>query len=56
LLSPWLPVDPLWVKLQLRISQQRASEWQEWGRSANDPRDWLRRKAYKLKRALIRNL
>jgi hypothetical protein len=32
------------------------SDWQEWGRSASDPRDWLRRKAYKLKRTLIRNL
>jgi hypothetical protein len=54
--SPWLPVDPLWAKLQLRAFQQRASDWQEWGRSASDPRDWLRRKAYKLKRTLIRNL
>jgi len=29
---------------------------QEWGRSASDTKDWLRRKAYVLKRALIRNL
>jgi hypothetical protein len=54
--SPWLPVDSLWTKLQLRQFQQRASEWQEWGRSASDTKDWLRRKAYVLKRALIRNL
>jgi len=54
--SPWLPVDPLWTKLQLREFQERASEWQEWGRSASDTKDWLRRKAYVLKRALIRNL
>ncbi|HEY6990102.1 MAG TPA: class I SAM-dependent methyltransferase [Bryobacteraceae bacterium] len=54
--SPWLPVDPLWTKLQLRGFQQRASEWQEWGRWPSDSKDWLRRKAYKLKRALIRSL
>jgi hypothetical protein len=54
--SPWLPIDPLWTKLQLRQFQERASEWQEWGRSARDAKDWMRRKAYVLKRAVVRNL
>jgi hypothetical protein len=43
--SPWLPVDPFWTKLQLRAFQHGASEWQEWGRSASDSSDWLRRKS-----------
>jgi|KBSMisStandDraft_5_1062788.scaffolds.fasta_scaffold690219_2 hypothetical protein len=42
-------------KLRLRAFQHGASEWQEWDRRASD-RDGLRRKAYKLKRTLIRNL
>jgi hypothetical protein len=35
----------LWTKLQLRAFQHGASEWQEWGRSASDSSDWLRRKS-----------
>jgi SAM-dependent methyltransferase len=53
--SPWLPVDPLWTKLQLREFQARASTWQEWGRSSSDAKDWLHRRAYQVKRALLRD-
>jgi SAM-dependent methyltransferase len=44
--------DPHWIETQLRDHQRRASEWQELGRTPSDARDWLRRKAYRLKRRL----
>jgi SAM-dependent methyltransferase len=52
--SPWLPVDPLWTKMQLRRLQESASEWQEGGRTPRDAKDWLRRRAYVIKRTLRR--
>jgi 2-polyprenyl-3-methyl-5-hydroxy-6-metoxy-1,4-benzoquinol methylase len=45
--------DPLWIEAQLRDHQRRASEWQELGRIPSDAKDWLRRKAYRLKRRIL---
>jgi SAM-dependent methyltransferase len=44
--------DPAWIAEQLRDMQRRASEWQEWGRTHREARDWLRGKAYRMKRWL----
>jgi len=44
--------DPLRIEAQLRDHQRQSSEWQEWGRTPSDTKDWLRRWAYRLKRRL----
>lgn len=46
--------DPQFAEARLRKLQERASEWQELGRSALDTKDWLRHKAYQLKRRILR--
>jgi SAM-dependent methyltransferase len=47
------PADPQLIEAQLRSHQRRASEWQELGRTPVDAKDWVRHKAYRLKRRLL---
>ena len=51
--SFWPPASPTLIENQLREHQRRASEWQELGRTAADAKDWLRHRAYRLKRKLL---
>lgn len=45
--------DPQWIENQLRKMQRRAAEWQELGRTPADSIDWMRRRAYRVKRWFV---
>jgi SAM-dependent methyltransferase len=51
---PWASVEPDAIQRQLRTIQEIASVWQEYGRTSLDLHDALRRRAYRVKRALTR--
>ena len=46
--------DPMLIQSRLRNLLNGAGDWRESGRHAVDSRDWLRRKAYRLKRKIVR--
>jgi SAM-dependent methyltransferase len=51
--SSALPADPSRIETELRDHQRQSSVWQEWGRTPCDAKDWLRRRAYRLKRRFL---
>jgi SAM-dependent methyltransferase len=52
--TPLMPPQPAEIQKELRQLMRTTSEWNQWAATSCDSRDWLRRRAYRVKRRIQR--